>query len=151
MPIKHGLSNHLLYGVWCSMIRRCTKIKDKDYVCYGGRGISVYTKWRSDFMAFYNWSMENGYIHGLEIDRKDNNGDYEPGNCRFVTRTVNNRNTRTNRIIEYKGEKKCLNAWAEYIGISRCTLRDRLDYSKWSVEKAFTTPLLNNQTRAAWK
>ena len=137
---KHGLTNHLLYGVWCSMIRRCTKVKDKNYESYGGRGISVCIEWKTDFKTFYNWCIENGYEKGLELDRRENDGDYEPGNCRFVTRTINVRNTRANRIITYNGQTMCVSEWAEHLGIKKTTLKDRI-LSNWSVERAFTTPV----------
>lgn len=76
------------------MKRRCNSQKCKDFKNYGGRGIRVC--WDS-FEDFKNWALANGYAPGLEIDRIDNNGNYEPGNCRFVSHSVNNRNKRMRR------------------------------------------------------
>jgi hypothetical protein len=75
---------------------RCSKKyeNNKDYKYYGGRGISVCPEWENDPVEFYNWCIENGWKKGLQIDRIDNDGNYEPGNCRFVTTQENNLNKR---------------------------------------------------------
>lgn len=78
--------------VWHSMIRRCHNIKDTGYKHYGDKGISVCTEWRDDFNTFYNWAMSNGYKEGLTIDRINNDGNYEPNNCRWVSHKENNNN-----------------------------------------------------------
>ncbi len=135
---KHGLARHPLYFVWKSMINRCENPEDEHYKDYGGRGITVCPEWKI-FMVFYNWAIANGWKKGLENDRRENNGNYESSNCRFVTRKVNCRNKRVNRIIEFKGEKKCLIEWSECLGISRSILKDRINKLKWPIEKAFTT------------
>lgn len=140
---KHGLKNHRLYDVWGKMKARCYNVTDKDYSDYGGRGIIVDSLWLVDFKSFYDWAMENGYKRGLEMDRKENSGNYEPDNCRFVTRSQNMRNTRRNHIIEYKGERKCLAEWAEITGHKRWTIFNRIHNCKWSVEEAFETPVID--------
>lgn len=137
----HGLGRHPLYSVWFSMISRCEKPTDAHYGDYGGRGISVCKEWKDDFMNFYNWAILNGWEPGLENDREDNNGNYEPSNCRFVTRKVNCRNKRDNRIISYKGQTKTFVEWAEYFNLPRGLLKDRINKCKWPLEKAFTTPI----------
>lgn len=90
---KHGLTGHPLYSVWNGMKRRCTNNKDQAYYNYGGRGISVCDEWHG-FLPFYNWAINNGWEKGLTIDRKENDGNYEPDNCRFVTRLVQASNRR---------------------------------------------------------
>ena len=87
----HGLSkkNKKLYGVWCSMKARCNNPNTKSYKNYGGRGIKVCDEWQNNFKSFYEWAINNGYKEGLEIDRIDNNGNYEPNNCRFITKQEN--------------------------------------------------------------
>lgn len=87
----HKLSKHPLYAVWSSMKRRCANKGDKDY---GGRGITVCVLWQRSFRAFYNWCLKNGYATGLELDRRNNDLGYRPGNCRFVTHQVNCQNRR---------------------------------------------------------
>ena len=76
------------------MMQRCNNPKDKDYANYGGRGIAVCKEWEDSFLEYYNWAMASGYKRGLTIDRENNDGDYNPSNCRFVTITENNRNRR---------------------------------------------------------
>jgi hypothetical protein len=89
--ITHGMSGSALYAVWNTMRSRCYNPNLKSYKRYGGRGISVCESWRESFISFYN-DMGGGYSVGLEIDRINNNGNYEPANCRWVTKTVNIRN-----------------------------------------------------------
>lgn len=68
------------------MKSRCSDIKDEHhYKHYFGRGITVCDEWKNDFMNFYNWSMKNGYSDDLELDRIDNDGNYEPSNCQWIT------------------------------------------------------------------
>lgn len=82
-----------IYGVWDSMIRRTINIQNPAFKNYGARGISVCEKWR-DPMGFINWALINGYKEGLEINRINNDGNYTPDNCDFVTHAVNNQNKR---------------------------------------------------------
>lgn len=125
--ITHGLSRTKLYRVWQSMVARCENPNDKRYKNYGGRGIEVCCKWQKDFKAFYNWSVENRYKEGLTIDRIDNDGDYKPSNCRFVTWKVQNRNNRHNRMVKIGEEIKPVIEWAELSGIHCNTLIKRLN------------------------
>ena len=105
------------------MIRRCSNPKDRAYPDYGGRGIKVCPQWGSSFEAFL---MDIGPIpDGLTIDRIDVNGNYEPGNCRLATITVQARNKRNNVLITYNGVTRCLPEWAERLGIEYSTARAR--------------------------
>jgi len=81
-----------LYNQWAGMIYRCTHKNAAHYERYGGRNISVCEEWATDYEAFANWSLENGYEKGLEIDRIDNNKGYSPSNCRWVSHMENSRN-----------------------------------------------------------
>jgi hypothetical protein len=108
---KHGHSDSPLYRVHKSMIERCYSPLSKGFKNYGGRGITVCDEWLNDFMAFYSWAVENGYQEGLEIDRKDNDGNYEPSNCRWVTPLENCQNTRKCihiEITDLSNGNKCI-------------------------------------------
>jgi len=91
---KHGLIDHKLYRVWAGMKTRCYNPKAEYYKDYGGRGIRVCIRWQKSFISFYNWAVKNSYKEGLTIDREDNDGNYHPNNCRFVTCRINNLNKR---------------------------------------------------------
>uniref|UniRef100_A0A6M3LHT2 Uncharacterized protein n=1 Tax=viral metagenome TaxID=1070528 RepID=A0A6M3LHT2_9ZZZZ len=86
---KKRLIEHPIINVWMGMKRRCYNPSRKDYKRYGGRGIIVCQEWL-DYKTFEKWALANGYRKGLTIDRIDNDGDYEPSNCRFITRAENN-------------------------------------------------------------
>jgi hypothetical protein len=92
----HGLVGTRLYNTWTNMKDRVFNTKNKRYSDYGGRGITICDEWKNDFMSFYNWAITNGYEEdkGLSIDRIDNDGNYEPNNCRWTTNTIQCRNQR---------------------------------------------------------
>ena len=132
-----------LYSVWCSMRERCRNENNKDYKHYGGRGIAVCGDW-DECKNFKEWAISNGYKEGLSIDRIDTNGDYCPGNCRWITIQEQQRNKRNSRFLTFNGETHCLSQWAKITGLKRETIRDRIDKSGWSVEEALSTPLVTN-------
>ena len=137
---QHGLieGNERVHRVWRNMLNRCTNPKVKCYDNYGGRGIAVCEEWRA-FPKFLKWAMSSGYGNELQIDRIDSNGNYEPGNCRWVTSKVNNRNRRSNTFVEAFGERKTIVEWAEderSIG-DQCLIAMRIR-NKWEPEVAIT-------------
>ena len=136
----HGLSKTRIYNIWCDMKSRCYREKDNHYSYYGGRGISVCDEWKSDFMSFYNWAINNGYQEDLTIDRIDFNGNYEPNNCRWATVDEQINNRRYNRMVTYNGKTQTLKQWATEFGINYHTFLSRIDEFNWDFEKALTTP-----------
>jgi len=140
---KHGLRHHPLNKIWQGMKGRCNYTKNIGFKHYGGRGIKICAEWNNSLSAFYEWSIQNGYKAGLQIDRIDNDGDYEPRNCRWITPTQNNRNTRNNRLFTINGVTKCLSEWADNHGIASNIIMDRVNKLGWSIEKALQTPKRN--------
>lgn len=144
---KHGKCGSSLYNSWSNMIQRCTNPKHPSYSRYGGRGITVCTSWMtcSDFVT---WAVDNGYRVGLSIERIDNNGNYEPSNCRWASRKDQQRNRGVNHVVEYKGETRCLTEWAEILGMEPKTLEYRLTRSGMTVHDAFNLPVHRHRTGA---
>lgn len=134
---KHGAKGTPEYRAWEHIIKRCCNPNVICYRNYGGRGIKVCAAWRHDFASFLAHIGPKPSSE-YSIDRIDNNGDYEPGNVRWAKRTTQARNTRANRMIEFRGERRCLTEWAEILGINLYTLHGRLNKRGWDVERAFT-------------
>jgi hypothetical protein len=136
----NGIGRTKLCGVWRGMRNRCHNSKDPGWGYYGGRGIRVCRKWREDFSAFESWALANGYREDLQIDRIDNDRGYSPGNCRFVTRAENVRNTRRNRFITAWGQRKTVSEWSvdPRCVISRKGIVKRLDTGRWTPEQAIS-------------
>ena len=125
--ITHGLSNHPLYRIWIDIIRRCYNPKISSYPNYGGRGITVCQEWRDDFKVFYDWCMQNGWNDNLEVDRYPNNdGNYEPDNCRLTTCKNNCNNKRTNVKLTINGVTKTATQWAEQYNQHRSLVARRI-------------------------
>ena len=126
---KHGASQGgkqtRLYRVWANMKRRCYDKKQKFFKDYGGRGIRVCDEWRKSFSTFRDWALSNGYSDDLTIDRIDVNGNYEPSNCRWVTRKEQANNRRNTVYVTIDGITKTLTEWAEFAGLNKSTLKNR--------------------------
>ena len=95
--------SHKLYPIWVAMKQRCLNPKNKYYKNNGSRGISVFEEWVNDFGKFLGWCISNGWKEGLQLDRKDNDGNYEPSNCRFISIQRNLRNRRTINSLNTTG------------------------------------------------
>jgi len=106
------------------MKRRCYDPNAKGYHRYGGRGIEVCDEWRDNVDAFVQWAEANGYQRGLEIDREDNDGNYTPENCRWVTKIENVNNKGNNVNITVDGITKTLTQWAVIIGVRHNAIND---------------------------
>jgi len=94
---KHGLHGSKLYWVWQGMKQRVFNTKHKSYIDYGGRGVSMCDEWANDYESFYTWANNNGYQEGLTIERRDNDGSYEPDNCKWATMLEQSKNKRTRK------------------------------------------------------
>lgn len=124
------------YRIWQAMLNRCRNKNVPHYCNYGGRGITVCDRWAN----YENFVSDMGKCPegDMSIDRIDNDGNYEPGNCRWATRKEQNRNKRGNRLITYDGETMILKEWAERLDIDQASLRERLE--KWDLSRALTQP-----------
>lgn len=135
----HGLSRTAPeYAAWQHMISRCHKPKDKGYKLYGGRGITVSDRWRN---SFENFIADMGFRPSSQhsIDRIDNDGNYEPSNCRWATTTEQATNRRNNHRISHDGITDTLKGWSVRMGLPRELLRSRLSRG-WPIDIALTTP-----------
>ena len=137
---ENSFIGNKIYDTWNRMIHRCYDTKHHKYYRYGARGISVCDDWRTDYDTFYNWAINNGYKNGLSLDRINNDGNYEPSNCRWATRKQQQRNICRNRLITYKGKTFCLAEWCELLNLNYGTINTRL-HRNWSIEKAFETQI----------
>ena len=153
---KHGLSDTRIYGIWRDIKKRCNNPNFWAYEYYGGKGVKVCDEW-SDFQSFYDWSISHGYNDTLTIDRIDNEGDYSPDNCRWVTRIENCNNKSNNRFYSLEGTSKTLPQWSrtEGVTVSASIIRDRLERG-WDLESAIympkqPNPFLNSETNPAHK
>lgn len=132
--IKHNKTNTRLYRIWTGMKSRCYYNKNIEYKNYGGRGITICDEWLDNFMNFYNWAINNGYDDKLTIDRMNNNGDYEPQNCRWVNMKKQENNRHNNRIIKYKRKTYTLSELSDLLKIPSATLKWRLD-NNWNEDQ----------------
>ncbi|MDL2315621.1 hypothetical protein LJC59_00865 [Desulfovibrio sp. OttesenSCG-928-A18] len=129
-----------LHSVWHFIKRRCYNTKERFYKDYGGRGITLCDEWLNDFQAFYDYCMACGWQPGLQIDRINNDGNYEPGNIRFVTNKENNRNRRDNIVLTIDGITCCLKEHAERAGLTYNTVYSRYTAMGWDVKDLLRPP-----------
>ena len=108
-----------LYMVWTMMKQRCYNTKCWAYKYYGERGIRVWDYWINNFPNFYYWALNNGYEKGLTLDRKENDLDYTPSNCRFITQADQMNNKRGLRQVNIDGTEMNISQWAKKLNISR--------------------------------
>lgn len=138
--MKHGGYQTKLYSVWNGMKYRCFNPNRKSWKDYGGRGITICPEWM-DFSVFAVWAMSSGYQDDLTIERKDNDGNYCPENCTWVSVAEQRRNTTRVHKVEFNGQWKTFRQWAEYADIHQSTLRHRLTKMGWTLEEALTIPV----------
>lgn len=153
---KHNMTNSKIYGVWEGMKQRCLNDKSTHYSYYGGRGITICDEWVNNSSSFLIWAMNNGYQEGLSIDRINSDGNYEPSNCRWATRTTQVENTRQlwkhnksgyRNVYWHKAAKKwdvnfCINGKTTHIGMF-INIEDAILYrNNFIIENNMATPLI---------
>lgn len=141
----HGMADTRLHGIWMKLRARCNLPSCPDYPNYGLRGIIVCAEW-SEFQPFHDWAIANGYRDDLTIDRRDNDGNYEPSNCRWISRKAQNRNRRDNKRYPFGGQMLMVSEIAEITGQPLTMLRQRIQTYGWSVERAISQP-----AKRTWK
>jgi hypothetical protein len=135
LATKHGYSkNSKEYKSWSEAKSRCYNPKTTRYERWGGRGIVMCDRWKNDFVAFLNDMGPRP--KGTSLEREDNDGNYEPGNCKWATNKEQSRNRRTSHKLTYKGKTKTIAEWAEIVNISYDKLYQRITKIGWTVEEA---------------
>jgi hypothetical protein len=134
----HGMSGSVEYRVWAQMKRRCLDPSDDYYANYGGRGIRVCDRWVMSFPAFYE-DIGPRPTPKHTIDRINNDGHYEPGNCHWALPYQQSRNKRDNLLLLFQGVTLCATDWAAMTGLTLTTISTRLTHG-WTVEEILTTP-----------
>lgn len=137
---KHNKSGTRLYLIWNGMKQRCENENDTTYKNYGARGITCCNEWQ-EFEPFYEWAMAYGYQDNLSIDRIDVNGNYEPSNCRWVSRKEQDRNRRNTWNITFDGKTMCATDWEIELGFPKGTFYRRIKKLGWGIEKAFSSKI----------
>ena len=135
--LKHGLKHTPEYEIWKSMKQRCNNPKNKQYKDYGGRGIGVCEEWMHDFNQFYRDigpRPSNKYM----LERIDNNLGYSKNNCRWSTRKEQMNNMRTNRFIDFMGEKRTLEEWIQTLNLSSGGVKYRIYTCGWKEDEAIS-------------
>lgn len=132
---RHGMYGTRLYNIWADMIQRCNNPKNISYKYYGGKGVTVCEEWK-DFPIFAKWALANGYNDNLSIDRKNSNGNYEPGNCRWETNFVQCNNKGNNRRIAYNGRTYTAAEIAKETGDNYFTIISRIKRG-WSDKEVY--------------
>lgn len=143
---KHHLRYTRIYRIWNHMKTRCLNPKSHAYKDYGGRGIKICKEWIDSIENFNSWAIKNGYDENLTLDRIDVNGNYEPSNCRWVSRKSQANNRRNNHLLTFNNETHTIAEWSTIVNINPTSINKRLSIG-WSVQKALTTPVRrqNNQ------
>ncbi len=142
---KHGQSGTRTYRIWCGMKGRCLNHNHHAYHSYGGRGISVCERW----LSYENFAADMGECpEKMTIDRIDNDGNYEPGNCRWTGLAEQQRNRSNNHRYDFDGKSMILSEWAEHLGLSVHTLKARVKYG-WPIEHIFDRKKHQRGTRFA--
>lgn len=151
----HGGRNDRLYDIWCAIKSRCNNPKNKEYHCYGGKGIKLCKEWE-DYAIFKEWAYSHGYDDTAQkgmctIDRIDNNNGYYPENCRFVDLQKQIDNQEKTIKLEYNGNIYTIRELAVLHNMQPKTLYNRLHNIGMPLEKALSEPIQTNPKRKCLK
>ena len=135
--VMHGKRKTRLYRIWANIKTRCYNERDPHFERWGNRGITMCDEWKDNYQTFYDWAMSHGYSDDLTIDRIDNNGNYEPSNCRWITVKEQNRNKRNVRFITYGGKTQTIPEWTKELHLGKETIRERLKRGYTDYEALF--------------
>lgn len=135
----HGMSKTRLYNTWANMHERCTNPKNKQYADYGGRGITVCAEW-ANFEPFAEWASSSGQRDDLSIDRINNEGNYEPANCRWATTIEQSRNKRPRK------DQKLTDA--QVFAIRADTRGRRIVAAQYGIQPTYVDRIKNGKRRA---
>jgi len=135
----HGMTQTSEYAAWHAMVQRCSVKTNQSYSNYGGRGIKVCDRWLGNFNNFL-LDMGKKPTPAHSLDRIDNNGNYEPSNCRWATKVEQGNNRRDNKTVTYDGVTRTLAMWSRIYFGNSYTVSRRLK-SGWSVERTLNTPI----------
>lgn len=138
----HGMSNTPIYNIWSSMKARCLYEKSCSYPRYGARGITVCDEWKNSFESFYEWALKSGYKKGLTIERIDNDGNYCPENCTWISHKKQCSNRRTNVVFEHNNQSHTLAEWCEILNLDYKLIHNRIYKLNWNFEKAISIPCI---------
>ncbi len=141
---SHGKCDIPEYGAWAQIKARC--IGDACPMRYKDRGIKICDRWRDSFENFFE-DMGERPSPSHSIDRINNDGDYEPGNCRWATKKEQGRNRSNTTIVDYMDERRSLMDWCDILELSFPAMRYRILQRGWSAKKAFETPVNSNLSR----
>lgn len=126
-----------LYKIYYGMLGRCYSEGNSAYNNYGGRGIQVCSEWKNSFTSFWEWSINNGYSAKLSIDRKDNEAEYSPDNCRWVSDYEQSRNKRSSVFLTLNNKTLPIEIWAKDLNLKLSTLYTR-KFRGWSDHEILT-------------
>lgn len=145
---KHGYSRTGVHNVWIAMTQRCTNPKCPNWKNYGARGITVCERWKT----FMNFLEDMGpRPKGMTLERINNQGNYEPGNCRWASYHDQQRNRRDSRPITYNGVTKSQIDWSLEMGGPKNLVCRRINNLGWSPERAITTPIKKKFIPKKWR
>lgn len=133
--ITHNLSGNRAYRIWCAVKQRCLNPNNRAYHYYGGRGITMCERWKNSFQSFVD-DMGMPFDGGT-LDRIDNEKGYFPENCRWASRSDQQKNRRNNKIITYNGVSMVAVDWAKKLGIPSQTIYGRISLG-WDAEKVLS-------------